>query len=1297
MTRIKRILSMLLVLCTLLGLLPNTAFAIDDIPAFDDVKESDWFYDDVNYAHTHGLMNGTSATTFAPQATTTRAMIVTILHRLEGTPSASDARFSDVTSGQYFTNAVNWAAEQNIVNGYGNDRFGPNDDITREQIAAILYRYATYKKYDVTEKADCSKFSDADQIGSYAMDAMAWCNAKGLVNGLSDNKLAPKGNATRAQVAAILTRFCKSIMPSKTEKPQSNTYTVIFNLNYGENETYQTAKVEDGKTVAKPSDPDKDNYKFNGWYTEKSGGKSFDFDSAITEDITLYAKWSSASGSGGGGGGSGGGNSGGGSGGGNGNPSVIKLTNSDYNSDTKTIVTKKSEITIEGTAASSNTLKDISVTYGSYDKSDIAAEVTGLSSWKADIKVEIGSNPVKVTVSDDKGQKTNFEFIINRINEKIEYDNKVKLADEEDSETLSEGMIACWNDDNETLEDESDDKIVVLVKEDSLLLNQIKEEKLKPGEVYMIPQDDIFLTGFTGVYESHRSHEGTENYPSDEYPDAQYEEIIFGYPQFSDIFKDDVSIDLSAGIDPENPVLFILGPDGNDVTPTAYMRAASDEIIGNPMFPHEGWQPEELAKKALPTINYEVDENNHINLNLAWNNIVLYDNDGLKNTTADQVTLSGNFSIDDLSHNGGIEWHPDILHLDFLPQQIISKLSGTLNGKMDLNYNASMDTKALVKQLNSGFDNKKSIWGVSMSGVDPFKDKWVVCVIGLNLLPPSAVIGTSISGQAAASTLQPSLIVPVFMDINGNLSASLESSFNFNNSFTKGFNIQKNGYKGSYGSQSSNKSDHHYDIGSNYTLDIYDDNDIDYSWGINGKIEASFDTGVGIGLGTMVGGLCPAMVDGSIFYRMKGELEGKMDILPEFGLSGSAAIYSGIGVKANMAAKLLVQNGGLNASKKFEHMFFEKTASTAYIDGTVYASDEDDDASNNTKIEGASVTLTKDDTDEEWHATTNNEGYYKFESLPKGKYAIKVEKDGFDVYTDNTVVFEKSEYTKTVDVFLTSKPDTPDDPGATGVVSSIQPGNFLTFGSFNGNPILWQVVEKDGEKLKLFSYRSLFNGQFDADVNDHITQATMTTTVMEGNSNWHTSDIRQYLNSSQETVTYKDKLPNYSALPGFLTNFTAQEQAAFVETTHKSAVHRNTDKSKVDGGNRCLGSTDYMDFPDMNLQDVEYDQQVYKNTTEKVFLPDALDIYNAYKVDSASIYGDGNAYITRSPVYSYARLISNAYYFGMYYLYIHQNVHGGYASAEGTYGIRPMCVIQPDASLQVSGSGTQDNPYRIAF
>ena len=179
---------------------------------FTDVGSGDWFLENVKYVYEKGLMNGTSDTTFSPKKTTNRAMIVTILHRLEGTPAPdAQAPFTDVPAGQYYAEAVAWAAANSIVNGTSDTTFAPLNNITREQMAAILYRYAQYKGYDVSGSADLSAFTDAASISDYAVSALQWAVDAGLINGKGNGILDPKGSATRAEVSAILSRFCENI------------------------------------------------------------------------------------------------------------------------------------------------------------------------------------------------------------------------------------------------------------------------------------------------------------------------------------------------------------------------------------------------------------------------------------------------------------------------------------------------------------------------------------------------------------------------------------------------------------------------------------------------------------------------------------------------------------------------------------------------------------------------------------------------------------------------------------------------------------------------------------------------------------------------------------------------------------------------------------------------------------------------------------------------------------------------------------------------------------------------------
>lgn len=178
---------------------------------FNDVSANDWFASAVDYVTGKGMMNGTADNTFSPKANTTRGMVVTVLYRLENQPSTSAASFTDVASGAYYANAVAWANANGIVSGYGSGKFGPNDKVTREQLAAILYRYARYKKYDVSGAKSLDGYTDAQSVSSYAVPALQWANAAGIVTGKSGSKLDPKGNATRAEVAAMLMRFCENV------------------------------------------------------------------------------------------------------------------------------------------------------------------------------------------------------------------------------------------------------------------------------------------------------------------------------------------------------------------------------------------------------------------------------------------------------------------------------------------------------------------------------------------------------------------------------------------------------------------------------------------------------------------------------------------------------------------------------------------------------------------------------------------------------------------------------------------------------------------------------------------------------------------------------------------------------------------------------------------------------------------------------------------------------------------------------------------------------------------------------
>ena len=210
MTRkLSKLMLLLLAMALVFALASATALA----DGFADVDENDWFYESVQYAVDNGLMYGTGSDLFSPNDPTTRAMIVTILHRTEGEPDVEgEPPFSDTIARSWYIYGVMWANDNGIVKGYPDGTFKPDAEITREQFATILYRYCQYKGYDVSKSESIENFPDAGDTHKFAETAMKWACAEGLITGKKNGGavyLAPLGTATRAEVAMILMRFCE--------------------------------------------------------------------------------------------------------------------------------------------------------------------------------------------------------------------------------------------------------------------------------------------------------------------------------------------------------------------------------------------------------------------------------------------------------------------------------------------------------------------------------------------------------------------------------------------------------------------------------------------------------------------------------------------------------------------------------------------------------------------------------------------------------------------------------------------------------------------------------------------------------------------------------------------------------------------------------------------------------------------------------------------------------------------------------------------------------------------------------
>lgn len=316
----QRILSALLALCIVFSLVPTAlAEKADD---FTDVSRSDWYYQFVDYVTSKGYFNGTSETTFAPAENMTRAMFVTVLFRFDGAKGdRSQSAFTDVAPGEWYTDAINWAAANRIVDGVGNGKFAPNDPITRAQMCTMIERYlALYKKaWKVTlpETGSVSVMVDENAIPAYALAAVKQCQRHGLVNGFEDGTFRPNELSTRAQVAAVIYRMSflvqnakpdntPSVNPGGTVNPPVNppvtayTYALYFDANGGT--LIGASPVSTTTTSTTYSFPvsataTRDGYNFLGWATEKTAtAATYPANSTITLTanypiITLYAVW----------------------------------------------------------------------------------------------------------------------------------------------------------------------------------------------------------------------------------------------------------------------------------------------------------------------------------------------------------------------------------------------------------------------------------------------------------------------------------------------------------------------------------------------------------------------------------------------------------------------------------------------------------------------------------------------------------------------------------------------------------------------------------------------------------------------------------------------------------------------------------------------------------------------------------------------------------------------------------------------------------------------------------------------
>lgn len=282
MKQTKRVLAVFLIVAMVLALVPVASAS----SGYTDVRETSWYAEPVAFVTGMGLMRGVGNNAFAPESTTTRAMVITTLYRLQGSTDVWENSFPDVEDHTWYTQAVGWGTSNGIVRGYPDGTFKPHQPVTREELVTLLYRFAAYVGKDSQAQADLGAFTDRASVARFAQKAMSWAVAERIIMGRTSTTLAPKGITTRAELATMLMRFYLLIWTG----PEGSA-TVTFLLNDGTPGAYEMQVVPVGSAVEQPVDPAMELYRFTGWYTEPETVNQFDFTMPIIGDTFLYAGW----------------------------------------------------------------------------------------------------------------------------------------------------------------------------------------------------------------------------------------------------------------------------------------------------------------------------------------------------------------------------------------------------------------------------------------------------------------------------------------------------------------------------------------------------------------------------------------------------------------------------------------------------------------------------------------------------------------------------------------------------------------------------------------------------------------------------------------------------------------------------------------------------------------------------------------------------------------------------------------------------------------------------------------------
>lgn len=440
--------------------------------------------------------------------------------------------------------------------------------------------------------------------------------------------------------------------------------------------------------------------------------------------------------------------------------------------DETNISTEETSVSVSGKIVHDAPLSKAS--YQLYDSDGLITQqgsVLANDTWSSTVQPSIGTNTFTLTVTDSTGHSATSSLIIVRNSKELDFDEDIVTGDEDESMNFAKN-IADYQHEKSNSDSSLSDTTKIVIEKDSELYQKLLSGEIKEGSTYILPPNDDFPAGFSGTIQSWGK-------PSDSAIDSDtYIEVIFKEPELDDLFDGDGRIDFGGGVDPDDPIAFIMVPDGSEVSAISENKAKTyaSEKYSRPYF------PEGMAGFFQPNISTTPGKSTSIKLDLL--DVLLYDTD-MDPDTKDQLRLNGSLVLSDITFDGSLEWKEKSGSL--MPQQI--KMDVSYNTKVNVTLKAfdSIDFKDIVKKANDNFENKIEKCGIQLSGID-MSDRLLLGVIGFNFAVSPTANLKEIAEQTAMS-IKPKFFVALYLDLSGELTAELSVSYDYSSYRECGFNV----------------------------------------------------------------------------------------------------------------------------------------------------------------------------------------------------------------------------------------------------------------------------------------------------------------------------------------------------------------------------------------------------------------------------------------------------------------------------------------------------------------------------